>query len=157
MNISVSKLNIGETFEVGKGLSKFMKNLVLLRASDSAALVLGDFRDDENSSWNRRKERIAPSVLVTPTGVIKEKISIIDGVISMEGLPSSGKRGRKSVLKEFKWPDGEFSFKGLSEKMGIPYHTVANAFNKDRNKFIKVKEIPNGGRGKAVSIWKLKE
>lgn len=149
-------LNPGESFEPREYLRDTMKNLTLLRSSEGGALVIGDFRDDTNSPWVRERTRVAASMEVFPTG-IKQEVNVINNLVTIAGdNVRKGKRGRKSKLPEIFWPKGEFSFKSLSEKLEVPYHTIVNAFNKNRNNFVKVKEVPNGGRGKPISYWKCK-
>ena len=154
-------LSLGETFEI-ESLKDTMRDLVFIRGNDTACTVYGQFRNDVNSPWKTEQNRLASSVPVKVTGVFNKKIIIKDGVISLEGenheeIPmSSGKRGRKSKFAGVIWPDTEFSFKGLADSLKLPYHRIANAFNKEKHKFNKTKEIPNGGKGRAVTFWKLK-
>jgi len=156
-------LQVGESFEIPQ-LSDTMKNLTVLRSSDCGVLVTGEIREDEKSGWKRETTRICSTILVAPTGVLNKIIVDEKGGFSVQNengesvsFESTTKRGRKSAENKFIWPKSKFTFKQLAEKMGIPYHVIAIAFHKEREKFEKVGAVELAGKGKRPVIWRLKK
>jgi len=153
MKIPLNCLNVGENFEISS-LSSLMKNLTVLRSSSGSVLVSGDFRDD-GKSWRFERNWLAPSCMVESKGTISNISTDNLGILNVEGR-EKGKRGRKSAnLKPIVWPSTPFSFAGLAETVGVPYHIIANAFNKQKNRFKLYEKVSTGKRGKAVSMWQL--
>jgi len=153
MQTILKLLSVGTNFEI-PSLSGAMKNLTVLRSTYGSVLVSGNFKDD-GKTWKFDSNWLAPSCRVESNGTISNILTNNLGVLNVEGR-GKGKRGRKSSnAKPVVWPSTPFSFAGLAETLEVPYHIVANAFNKQKSRFKLYEKVSTGKRGKAVSMWQL--
>lgn len=153
-------LSPGDKFEI-PFLRDTVTNLVVLRVRETGVLVRGLFRPSINDNFVKQTIPLAGSTNVELTGHInlsepKDSEYGVPIILEPAEYDVMEKRGRKRQTNTIEWPEEPFSFKELAEKLGVEYHTVANAFNRERDKFIEVEKRPNGGRGKPISIWMLK-
>lgn len=166
--LAVRFLKEGEEFIIPslKNNEGIPSRLILLRSGDCSSLVL----------WGNSREHIANSTQVQSSGIVHDVQKNSSGLPQLINNNSYAEKTIKIIRRgnccnsrlapekrermtshKIEWPREEFTIKDLSKKINIPYHTIANALNKNRNNFIKTKEAPNGsGRGKPISWWKIK-
>lgn len=140
------------------------RNLTVLRVSESGVLVDGE--ENTGKGWKHFRDRFASSMVVKSTGNFVEITQSDTGIPSIKGAVNSDQsvivdnggviKTKRNKAPKVVFPDGEFSIKALCDKTGLAYHTIMNEFNRQRGSFKEVRKIPNGGKGKPITIWKKK-
>lgn len=166
--MKLSSLNPGEKFQIPH-LSSTLRNLVVLRSSDCSILVNGEFRNDEDSDFIRGNNYLAPSTEVLFHGEKLEISQNSEGKMVLkrdeenkddenkksfhEKVSSTFRGVGRKVKNLVEFPKEEFSIQSLAEKYNLPYHTISNAFNREKQNFTLVRVEKTGKRGKGKFIF----